>query len=572
VASLPVYPIRPAPIPDSDRLPPQNLEAERSVLGSILLDNKVIAEVRKILYVPHLYRDAHQIIYQAMLDLDDLGSPIDIISVTAQLELRDQLDDLVDDDCLESIVSSVPHAANAMYYAELVREKAASRAVIEHATQLMRNAYSNCFTADELITQFEKKADILHYAHLDGREEEEPGFSPLPNRMGRAAFRGLLGQIVDTIAPQTEACPEAILGQFIVGLGNLIGPAPHWRHDRTKHRCNLFLCLVGPTGQGRKGTSWDIAEWLLGRCDPEWQKRSVVMGLSSGEGLVAHASRESVPLMIIETELSRTLGSIGRDTNILSAILRQAWEGPRLRILNKNNPIDVQNSYISMAAHTTLSDLKTKLQQNDVDNGLVNRYAFMNVYRANLLSEGGDSEAVETALGPLITSLIERVEFARKADPDRPMRKTPAARALWKELYEGPYAEKATGDFGKVKERGAPMTLRMAVIYALLDLKREIDVPHIEAARAFWLYCEATAASIFGNTAVSLEGARVMKALREDANDRGMSRTEINRKAFSGHKTPEAVDAILVELNHAGMIASHLVNKGGKSCIIWKRV
>ena len=140
-----------------DRLPPQNLEAERSVLGSILLDNEVLHDVVTFLRVQDFYRDAHQVIYSAIRDIYDRNKGIDLVTLTAELDQRGQLQDVGGDDTLEQIVNSVPHAANAKYYAELVKEKSVNRQLIENATEIIRDGYSNQFTADELLESAERK-------------------------------------------------------------------------------------------------------------------------------------------------------------------------------------------------------------------------------------------------------------------------------------------------------------------------------------------------------------------------------------------------------------------------------
>jgi replicative DNA helicase len=140
-----------------DRLPPHNLEAERSVLGSVLLDNDVLHEVVPFLKPPHFYRDAHQVIYAAICDLYDKSKGIDAVTLAEELKRRDQFDQVGGDDILTEICESVPHAANGKYYAEIVREKATSRTLIESATEIIRDGYSNQFTADELLESAERK-------------------------------------------------------------------------------------------------------------------------------------------------------------------------------------------------------------------------------------------------------------------------------------------------------------------------------------------------------------------------------------------------------------------------------
>src|SRR6516165_11847437 len=140
-----------------DRLPPQNLEAERSVLGSILLDNDVLHEIVPMLSVTDFYRDTHQTIYQAIRDLYDLGKGIDAITLADELIRRDQFDKIGGDETLREIVDSVPHAANAKYYAGIVREKSIGRQLIDSATEIIHDGYSHQYTAQELLETAERK-------------------------------------------------------------------------------------------------------------------------------------------------------------------------------------------------------------------------------------------------------------------------------------------------------------------------------------------------------------------------------------------------------------------------------
>jgi len=141
----------------TDRLPPQNIEAEQSVLGSVLIDNEVLHEVVTFLGVNDFYRDTHQIIYRAMIDLYDLGKAIDAITLADELTRRDQFKAIGGDETLARILDSVPHAANAKYHAQIVRQKAVARMLIESANEILRDGYSNNFTAEELLETAEQK-------------------------------------------------------------------------------------------------------------------------------------------------------------------------------------------------------------------------------------------------------------------------------------------------------------------------------------------------------------------------------------------------------------------------------
>jgi replicative DNA helicase len=141
----------------ADRLPPQNLEAEQGVLGSVLLDNDVLHDVVPLLKVEDFYRDTHQTLYRTIRDLYDLGKAIDVITLAEELTRRDQFKAIGGDETLAQIVNCVPHAANARYYADIVRQKSISRELIECANEILRDGYSNNFTAEQLLEAAEQR-------------------------------------------------------------------------------------------------------------------------------------------------------------------------------------------------------------------------------------------------------------------------------------------------------------------------------------------------------------------------------------------------------------------------------
>src|SRR5271157_6565472 len=141
----------------ADHLPPQNLEAERWLLGGILLDNEVLHEIAQFLTADDFYRDAHQVIYRAISELYSAGKGVDAVTLADELTRRDQFKQIGGDEMLLEIANSVPHAANARYHAELVRQKSISRQLIQSATDIIREGYSNLFTAQQLLESAEQK-------------------------------------------------------------------------------------------------------------------------------------------------------------------------------------------------------------------------------------------------------------------------------------------------------------------------------------------------------------------------------------------------------------------------------
>lgn len=131
-----------------DRQPPQDLVAEQSVLGGMLLSKDAIADVVDMLAGDDFYKPAHQTIYDCVLDLYGRGEPADPITVSAELERRGELVRVGGAPYLHTLIATVPTAANASYYAEIVAEKAVLRQVIEAGTRVVQLGYNGANGAD----------------------------------------------------------------------------------------------------------------------------------------------------------------------------------------------------------------------------------------------------------------------------------------------------------------------------------------------------------------------------------------------------------------------------------------
>ena len=141
----------------AERLPPQSREAERGVLGSVLRDNAVLSEVLQILRPDNFYFDAHQKVFQAVIDVYNDGKPVDLVILHETLKQRKQLEDVGGVTYLAELWDAAPTAANAEYYARIVRDKALVRNLIHTSTELLRDAYDGVMSADELLGQAERK-------------------------------------------------------------------------------------------------------------------------------------------------------------------------------------------------------------------------------------------------------------------------------------------------------------------------------------------------------------------------------------------------------------------------------
>lgn len=191
-----------------DRLPPQNLDAEKGVLGSILLVPDVCDEVTLIVRPDDFYADAHQRLYRQLLAMHNDGKRIDITLLLERLRKTSELEACGGPAAIAEIISSVPTAANAAYYAQIVRDKAMLRALIEAGTDILRDAYEDTKEPRELVSAAEERVFAIEdrrsdagaiesrdliveaFARIDARMDRTEGvgvptgFTDLDNMMG----------------------------------------------------------------------------------------------------------------------------------------------------------------------------------------------------------------------------------------------------------------------------------------------------------------------------------------------------------------------------------------------------
>jgi len=163
-----------------------------------------------------------------------------------------------------------------------------------------------------------------------------------------AALHGPAGEFVTRTAPHTESDPIALLTQFLVAVGAAAGRNVHYAVEATRHHLNEFVILVGPSGKGRKGSSWDHVDALLEQIDQDFTERCISSGLSSGGGLiwevrdpeagdgVAGVGRDKRRL-VLESEFAQVLKVLAREGNTLSPVIRNAWDGKTLQTIAKNS-------------------------------------------------------------------------------------------------------------------------------------------------------------------------------------------------------------------------------------------
>ena len=384
---------------------------------------------------------------------------------------------------------------------------------------------------------------------LVGEWPEEAHGTDWPGALAPEALYGLAGEIVKTIGPETEADPAALLFSFFILFGNVIGREAHFMAEADRHYMNLFVCLVGTTSKGRKGVSLGQIKQLF-RFDEEWARNRINQGLSSGEGLIwacrdeqretkrnkSGEEKEYITvdgiddkrLMVVETEFASTIRVLRREGNTLSAIVRKAWDDGNLQALTKNSPAKATGAHVSILSHITKDELLKYLEDTEAANGFGNRFLWVCVRRSNCLPEGGRLHEVDFT--DTVKRLRQAVEFGTSAGE---LKRDEAARALWREIYPELSAGRP-GLCGSMLARSEAQVMRVACIYALLDLSNVVRVEHLTAALAVWDFAEASAKFIFGDSLGDPTADEILKILQK-AGSEGMTRMEINNH-FGRHK------------------------------------
>lgn len=194
-----------------NELPPQNIDAEKAVLGSIFLSTDALVESMEFLEPDDFYKHAHQIIYKDMVELNDRDEAIDVVTITNILTEQNNLEDVGGMEYIADLAGSVPTAANVTYYAKIVKDKAILRRLIQTATNIVTNSYN---TDDDVTTVLDDaERDIMNVAE----NRTQSGFKPIKEVLNNA-FNEIdrLSQEGDAVTGLSTGYPE--LDKITTGL------------------------------------------------------------------------------------------------------------------------------------------------------------------------------------------------------------------------------------------------------------------------------------------------------------------------------------------------------------------
>ncbi len=279
-----------APAEVAERVPPQDLHAERAVLGSILIDNEVLGEVLTLLRAEDFYRTGHRILFQAITSLFDRGSAIDVVIVRDELERTGRLEEAGGEDALLALAEAVPTSANAEHYAKIVRDRALRRSVIRACTEVIQEAFEGDAEGRELLDRAESRLFRL-------------------DREADSGETARISEVMDPIFKQIESGRQALSGV----------PTPyHGLDDLTGGlQPSELVVVAGRPSMGKTTFALNVAEHVgvveqvpVVVFSLEMAKTQLVMNM-----LCSHAQVNALELrrgVVKDEDLSRLVAAAGR--------------------------------------------------------------------------------------------------------------------------------------------------------------------------------------------------------------------------------------------------------------------
>lgn len=390
---------------------------------------------------------------------------------------------------------------------------------------------------------------------------------------------GNIEDFLRLLHPCVEANRESLLIQLLACFGNCIGRTAFFTAAEDKHYTNLFVVVVGKSSRGRKGQSLNLIRSLFKGVDDIWYADRIKKGLSSGEGLIKHIEDKvdehaltgvkfnqgnlDKRILCLESEFSSVLRMTQREGNILSQILRDAWDGSDLQTLTKNDPLRAKEPMVSIIGHITDTELTKLLSSNEIANGLANRFIFIRGYADKCLPNPEPLSAESKLhLSNLLNAAVSKarqtdlVEFEATALP------------IWNEYYTS-ISHDDISIVGSLSARQEAQVRRLAMIITLINGKCKIDKDALAFARSIYQYSLETLREIYGYSFGDLFTDRILDYLKSSPD--GKSKSEI-WQLFSKNNQKGSLDRSLKLLQSQQLIDCVKIETAGRPVEIWKYV
>ena len=416
-----------------------------------------------------------------------------------------------------------------------------------------------------------------------------------PEPISDSGLYGIAGEFVHLVEQHTEGDRNAILLTFLTYAGNFLGREHYMQTGSDRQCANLYLCIVGPTAGGRKGSAVSAAETFFTQGPQPPRLPKIVYGISSGEGVIhqirnpktkreLNRKTNAIEEVTIDegvtdkrvlfnlSEFQQCVVNMRRQDSILGSIIRQAWDKGSIASPSKNNEVVSSAAHISIVAATSQDELLEQVYHVDAQNGTLNRFLFACAQRSKYLPEGGKFEDLYQS--PQWSDLQNRfyknihdathgseLHLKRQSDTqDDWGRNLYSNRGLYKKL-----SEPRIGLWGSVTARTPQQVIRLSLISAIINGHTHMENPDQQAAAEYWRYCDDSAKYIFGDRLEDMRAAKILQTLRELPN--GMTKRQMYETWR--HDPKEDLDASLTLLEKVGLAYRRMEQTGGRPTERW---
>jgi phage/plasmid primase-like uncharacterized protein len=411
-------------------------------------------------------------------------------------------------------------------------------------------------------------------------------------QMAEAGFVPLLRDTVQVACDSSEAHRVAVAVNMISCFSALVGRGVFQRIGDAVIHCRPFMLIVGKSGKARKGTSEVTVMKIVKRAEAIINERNglhdslkVYKGaLSTGEGIAMHIrdAREAdgkgrgadpgVPdkrLLAIESEFENFFSHVRRDNNNLSATIRTVFDGHDIKTLTKTDPISASRPHVCIIGHITGYELRLRATENDVSNGLLNRFLIAHVYRPKLvaLPQPTPEEKIEELAQRVADMVMAVTNGDLHADNAREVVMSDPASQLWEEQYNLITRDRE-GKGGSLLARSEMYARMLAMIFAAMDGRLIIEPCDFRAAIAWVEYWSASITYVFNcEDDEGILAPFVAEVLENITKNPGITLTALQRTWLN--KRIKAVrDALEVLLNRAPpLIEQRKEATGGRSAL-----
>ncbi|MFD1547178.1 DUF3987 domain-containing protein [Nonomuraea guangzhouensis] len=385
-------------------------------------------------------------------------------------------------------------------------------------------------------------------------------------------YSGLLGRIVQTITPHSEADPVGILGALLSAFSSAITNLPQVVYGTQCQTLSTWIVLIGNTGMGRKGTATRAALQVVKGALPDWAKSTVLEGCpQSGPAYVSTLADMNGNALMIEEEFADLLKVSARYKSFGKAI-RRSWEGASISNRTKEAVIHVDAPHVSIIGNVTPAEFAGSIGKADRAGGTLNRFLCLFVERSKKikLSEQISVYAWSELMRPLVREFRNAVAFARDVEEVTVSR---SAMALWDDQLSEMIDSMTLGReaMEQFAARAADYVWRLSALYALADRRDEITTRDLEAATGLVSYmCDSVTylspdVANAGGSAEETVGTRVEQFIKA-AGSEGVNSTALFRKF--GRKAAE-MNEIISELPSVTMTKVQ-PQGGGRPALVYR--